>query len=484
MATAPLVQTTSGIVQGRWNGGAAVFLGVPYAAPPFGADRFGAPRPAERWDGVRPALDYGDTAPQPHRQFTLVPEPVTPGPNCLNLNVFTPDPSAAAGLPVLVWIHGGGFTAGSNASPWYRGERFAASGVVTVSINYRLGAEGFLVLPDAPHNRSVRDWVAALEWVRDNIGAFGGDPAQVTIAGQSAGGVACSTLLVTPSAKGLFRAAWCMSGARTPTTSVDDGAVLTKALAEAVGVEATKAGFASVDPEALMEAQDKAGAAAAKATRVEGRSGGLQLAFGPIVDGDVIPERGLKVDPDVAVVAGATANEFTANMRGLADSIDDERLARRMRRMGLDAAAVAAYRDHHPDAENWWLYGQAFSDSSFKAGALRLAERWSAGGGRSWLYDFEWRSTSSHDFGSVHCIDIPFAFDNLDADGVDFVTGPNPPQSLADDVHRAVLGLVRDTDPGWPRYETAERTAMVFDEPSKVVDDPWAFERRIWLAEA
>jgi para-nitrobenzyl esterase len=480
----PIVTTTAGAVEGRTDRGAAAFLGVPYAAPPFGPNRFQAPQPPEPWDGVRPALAYGHTAPQPHRQFTLVPEPVTPGPDCLNLNVFTPDPSPAAKLPVLVWIHGGGFTAGSNASPWYRGERFAAQGIVTVSINYRLGAEGFLVLPDAaeaPHNRAVRDWVAALEWVQANIAAFGGDPGQVTVAGQSAGGVACSTLLVTPAAKGLFRAAICMSGARLPSATPEQSAPLVQAMAEELGVAATFSALREVDPERLMEAQEPAAARASRATREEGRQAAVPLSFNPIVDGDVIPAKGLRVDPDVAVLAGATAEEVNSAMRGQRDAMDEARLERRLARLGLDADAIAAYRGRHPDAEPWWVYGQAYSDSSFKAGALRTVEGWAKGGGRAWLYDFEWRSAVPG-YGSVHCLDIPFAFDNLDASGVVEVTGEAPPQELADAMHGAFVRFVQDGDPGWPAYDLERRPAMVFDTTSKVVDDPWRFERETWVA--
>ena len=267
-----------------------MFLAIPYAASPFGPNRFQAPVRPGPWDGVRPALAYGHTAPQPHRQFTLVPEPVTPGPECLNLNVCTPAGAGPGdGLPVLFWIHGGGFTAGCNASTWYRGEPFAAHGVVTVSVNYRLGAEGFLVIDGAPTNRAVRDWLLALEWVRDNIEAFGGDPGKVTIAGQSAGGVACSTLLAVPSAAGLFRSAICMSGARPPATMASDAQELTRAIADRLGVAPTVEGLAAVDPEALVAAQAESD------------------SFGPVVDGGLIPERGLRVDPRVAVMAGATA---------------------------------------------------------------------------------------------------------------------------------------------------------------------------------
>src|SRR3954452_5464526 len=233
----PVVRLRAGRVQGTVHEGASVFLGIPYAQPPFNEQRFAAPAPPIPWDGVRPAAEFGPTAPQPDRQLTIIPEPVIPGDDCLNLNVFTPD-VGGGGLPVIVWIHGGGFTAGCNNSPWYRGERFARDGVVVVSINYRLGAEGFLVVPEAPANRGVLDWLAALEWVQEEIEAFGGDPAKVTIGGQSAGGMACGTLLASPAGRGLFRAAICMSGARVPTWPAADALALTEAVASSSGVTA------------------------------------------------------------------------------------------------------------------------------------------------------------------------------------------------------------------------------------------------------
>src|SRR5262245_37175945 len=174
----PIWPTKAGAVRGTWNEGAAVFLGIPFAAPPFGDRRFLAPEPPAPWNDVRDARSYRATAPQPHRQFTLVPEPVSDGDDCLTLNVFTPE-LGPAGLPVLMWIHGGGFVAGCNASPWYRGTRFARDGVVLVGINYRLGIDGFLAMAGAPPNRGVLDWLAALRWVHDNIEGFGGDPANV-----------------------------------------------------------------------------------------------------------------------------------------------------------------------------------------------------------------------------------------------------------------------------------------------------------------
>lgn len=445
-----------------------MFLAIPYAASPFGPNRFQAPVRPEPWEGIRPALAYGDTAPQPHRQFTLVPEPVTPGPDCLQLNVFTPaDAGPGAGLPVLFWIHGGGFTAGCNASTWYRGEPFASKGVVTVSINYRLGAEGFLVIDGAASNRAVRDWMAALAWVQENIAAFGGDPSKVTIAGQSAGGVACSTLLAVPSAKGLFRSAICMSGSRPPTTEAEDAAAMTATIAEQLGVAPTLEGLAAVDPERLVAAQHDA------------------MSFNPVIDGDVIPAGGLPVDASVRVMAGATAEEAVAAVAGLAEKLeDDERLGRHFgRRWQAGADVVAAYRSRYPQLANWQLFGQAISDVQFKAPSDRLVGAWARGGGEAWLYAFEWRSLLPA-YGSVHCLDLPFAFDNLRAAGAPEVTGEGAPQELADAMHGAFVGFISDGDPGWAAYDDERRAGMVFDATSEVVDDPYRFERETWVSAA
>jgi para-nitrobenzyl esterase len=320
----PVAATTTGRIRGTTEDGCVAFLGVPFARPPFGTRRFALPVPVPKWDGVRPATAYGPTAPQPDRPFTIIPEPVIAGDDCLNLNVFTPD-LGSVGLPVLVWIHGGGFTAGGNTSPWYRGHRFARDGIVVVSVNYRLGAEGFLAIPGAPTNRAVRDWLAALTWVQDNIASFGGDPDHVTIAGQSAGGVACATLLTTPAATGLFHAAICMSGAIPPKLTADAAGRLTEAIAAEVGVEPTVDALAAVDPARLVAAQEPAEKVLAQATPP------VDARFFPCIDDDLVP-----ADPygviarghaaDVPILVGATGEEADQIAGGQAGDIDDARL--------------------------------------------------------------------------------------------------------------------------------------------------------------
>ncbi|GAA2581856.1 carboxylesterase family protein [Microbacterium binotii] len=205
--TDPLATVSTGTLRGVRRPGSLAFLGIPFAAPPVDANRFAAPQPATPWDGVRDATAYGPTPQRGDTGITLIPEPSVPGDATLNVNVFTPDTDAAAPFPVLVWIHGGGYISGSPASPWYDGDTFAREGIVVVTLSYRLGFDGFGAIDGAVSNRGVRDWIAALEWVQQNIAAFGGDPARVTIGGQSAGGGAVLTLLGMPAAQHLFSAA-------------------------------------------------------------------------------------------------------------------------------------------------------------------------------------------------------------------------------------------------------------------------------------
>ena len=216
-----VVTTRQGQVRGQVTEGVAAFKGIPYAAPPFGPNRFQPPRPPESWDGVRDALAYGRVAPQPPYAppfDQLLGDQGHPGEDCLNLNVWTPD-ATGGGLPVMVWIHGGSFVRGSGALPTYDGTRFARDGVVCVTINYRLGADGFLYLGDGIANRGLLDQIAALEWVQENIRAFGGDPARVTIFGESAGAFSVATLLSMSRAEGMFQRAIAQSGAGHHTSS-------------------------------------------------------------------------------------------------------------------------------------------------------------------------------------------------------------------------------------------------------------------------
>jgi para-nitrobenzyl esterase len=484
-----VAQPPAGRLRGVRDGHALRFLGVPYAQSPQVTGRFAAPLPHPRWDGVRDAGQYGASSAQPERGVTVIPEPVIPGDNELNLNVFTPD-LGAVGLPVLVWIHGGGFAAGANSPPWYRGPGFARDGVVLVTINYRLGAPGFLQVPDAPVNRGLLDWVRALEWVHENIASFGGDPAKVTVAGQSAGGGACSALPGVPAAAGLFRSLICMSGGPAMLQTADGVQEVARQLTGQLGVPLTRDALEQLSPEVILAAQGAVMPPAGdphSAAAVRRALEGIKLAWAPWVDGDVLAD-----DPwasarsgrhaAIPLLAGGTASEVNLSWMSEGWVTPD------MVRSGLEKAGVAQpqldrYLEHLARLAPGEMVGQAVGDRTFRVEALELAAAKEAAGGAAYAYDFRWGSQADALRGrAIHSLEIPFVFDTLAEPGVTDVAGAAPPQQLARDMHAAWVRFVTDGDPGWGRYTPGSRPVMVFAGDSAVQADPLRLEREAWSA--
>jgi para-nitrobenzyl esterase len=471
-----VVETRAGAVRGRWRPGSAAFLGIPYAEPPFGDRRFLAPEPRAPWSGVRDALEHAAT---PQRralaEVTTIPEPSIPGEDILTVDVFTPDPSPGAGLPVLVYLHGGGYVAGSPASPWYDGRSFNRDGVVTVTVSYRLGFEGFGWLPDAPANRGVLDWLLALGWVRDSIDAFGGDPARVTVAGQSAGGGAVMTLLTNPRARGLFAAAASLSGVPADVP-LEEARRTTTELASRLGVRADRAGFASVPEESLIEAQGWRETDLEEPTTDDllalMRSLEGVLRLGPVIDGEVVPwtvEDGLRAGAggDVPLLAGATREEWSGLAVENRHLFEESDVASLLERLGLEPSAAERYAAALPGHHQAEVVGQYLSDRMFR----RRVVDWltlRTGAAPTWAYDFTWRSAVSGL--AEHCLDVPFVFDLLDDPDVTRVAGPNPPQHLADLVHSSFVRFVTDHDPGWPAHDSAQAVMVLDAEPHVVTD--------------
>src|SRR6266516_4675947 len=290
----PVVRLRDGRVRGRVEAGVATFLGIPYAAPPFGPNRMLPPQPVPAWAGERDATSFGPTVPKgdyPPQYVPLFPEEVIPGEDCLNLNVWTPD-AGADGLPVLVWIHGGSFMNGSGSVGAYDGAAFARDGVVCVTINYRLAAEGFLFLGDGIANLGLLDQLAALRWVQENIAAFGGDPGRVTVAGESAGAMSVTTLLAMPLAEGLFTQAIAQSGAAAHTLTQDEARMVGGYLADALGVPAEREAIKAVPLDKLVQAASDL-VAEVQTAPDPAKWGQLALSllpFAPAVDGTVVPQ--------------------------------------------------------------------------------------------------------------------------------------------------------------------------------------------------
>ena len=479
----PVVQTDRGPVRGTGSDTGLRFLGIPYAKAPVGALRFAAPEPAEPWTEPLDATAYGPTAQRrAFAEVTIIPEPTVPGAGILNLNVFTPAADPSAGLPVLVWIHGGGYVAGSSASPWYDGAAFNRDGVVLVSIGYRLGIEGFLHLEDAPDNRGVLDWIAALGWVRDNIAAFGGDPARVTVAGQSAGGGAVQTLLATPAAKGLFRAAISVSGAVMQPQDAAVGRAVAERFTARTGLPATAQALRDRSDEELLDFQG-----ALSAPGPDGPAPMLMLA--PFADGELVPEPVMDAltsgdaGGEIPLMLGFTEHEF--NALPFPDA-PEEALLGLLASLGLDPSASAGFLAAHPSLTTPQRMGQAITDATFRAPALAIAESRAARLRPTWLYEFTWTSQAPAFAGAAfHCLDLPFAFDLLSAEGATDATGANPPQALADAVHSAWVRFIHSLDPGadWPRYTAADRATRVWDTPPRTDPDHLAPVRAVWLRE-
>ncbi|MFD6109407.1 carboxylesterase/lipase family protein [Streptomyces yangpuensis] len=465
----PRARTGAGVVEGRTRAdGISVFLGIPYAAPPVGALRFAPPAPPAAWDGVREAVSFGPTAPKvpyPPAFAALLTDPVIPGDGCLNVNVWTPDPTPGAGLPVMVWIHGGAHTRGSSAVPVYDGAAFARDGVVLVSFNFRLGVLGYGLFPDAPANRGMLDQIAALEWVRDNVSAFGGDPARVTLFGESAGAISIGALLAAPRAAGLFHRAVLQSGAPEALPRPRVRAIVRR-MASLLKVEATAGAFTATSLPDLLAAQ----------AAVLRRSGPLLggPALGLVVDPDTLPVDpldALTADTDPAsdkipLLFGWTTEEYrlwlapTGGMR-LLDRMGPVAVALARARTGKDRAAVQALRDALPGAGPAELAGQLFTDRLLRDPLRRLAAARRTA--PSFLYEFAWCS-GVPGLGACHALELGFVFDTLSVPEAASLAGPAAPQALADEMHAAWVRFATTGSPGWAPWNG--------DGPPKVFGGP------------
>ncbi|WP_031002229.1 carboxylesterase/lipase family protein [Streptomyces sp. NRRL F-5727] len=476
-------RTRQGEVRGRTSpSGVTSFLGVPYAAPPFGALRFLAPAPPEPWTGVRDARVHGPTA--PHAPYAppfdaLVPDDVIPGEDCLNLNVWTPAPEAGAGLPVLVWLHGGAFGNGSGSVSAYDGSAFARDGVVCVTLNYRLGTDGFLRLPGRPDNRGLLDQIAALRWVQDNIASFGGDPRQVTVFGESAGAMSIGALLAMDAARGLFHRAILQSGACHHFLRPATAGLVTARLAERLGIEPTWEAFAGVPLRELLPAQAEL---RAEVTADPARWGEVALnlmPFEPVLPGLALP----RPDCGVDLLVGSNREEYRLFLvpTGRLGSVPLSALHAMTAAYGLDPAeALPVYRASRPAATPGELLDAVATDWFYRVPAIRLAEAVPG----SYLYEFAWRSPRFDGaLGACHSLELPFVFDRLHDPSSAPLLGADPPQALADAVHGAWVSFARTGDPGWPSYDPEwSRTTMTFGAAATPapVDDPRAEERLLW----
>ncbi|MFF8772151.1 carboxylesterase/lipase family protein [Kitasatospora sp. NPDC015120] len=466
----PVVHIGQRSVRGTAAEGVRIFRGIPYAATPKGADRFAAPRPAD-WEGEFDARAFGPTAPQLNpadipgmpELSGLLGSGWDRGEDYLNLNIWTPGNATGGGLPVMVFVHGGAFVGGSGRQASYGGTRFAQDGVVLVTVNYRLGIPGFLRLPGAPDNRGLLDQIAALQWVREHIAAFGGDPDNLTLFGESAGALSVGALLAAAPA-GLFRRAISQSGGASHALTPAQAERVTAVFAEKLGVPATVEAFSAIPDETLIEVAGGFVAPPIDLT-VDGVRDPLMgiSRLGPVIDGDLLT--GQPVDAvragaaaGVDVLAGSNRDEMNLPLIAFPAPEPTEPLVHAVAgTLHPDPAAlIDAYRAAGRGSTPLELLSAIGTDYLFAVPTVRLADAHAPHPGGTWRYEFTWSSPAyDSTLGACHGLEIPFVFDTVDRVDYGALEVPSQDESvreLAGRMHASWVAFARDGDPGWPRY--------------------------------
>ncbi|MGA7205517.1 MAG: carboxylesterase family protein [Specibacter sp.] len=481
--TAPLVTTSFGRVSGTARDGIERFLGIPYAAAPVGELRFALPSPCTPWDSERDSSSPGPTAPQNPYAGALariLPTVGIPGDEFLNLNICTPAGRGTELLPVMVWFHGGSLQHGSNALAGYDGGAFARDGIVFVAPNYRLGAEGLSVLDGAPLNLGLADQLAALRWVQAEISCFGGDPARVTVFGQSAGGNTVAALLAHPEASTLFSRAIIQSG---PLTALppDKAGKITALVAKDLGIPATRDAFVNASPADLLAAQGRVTAGSTPITGGAGHSLALDPSLVPANPQDAL-EAGAGVG--IPLLIGTTTDEARLWLvpSGLVMKLKWIHLAVARRKVGISAAAVKLFRRNRPDSLTGEVLGALATDKLLRVPMNQVADARLVHGASTHVYEFSWPSPVEY-LRAAHAVELGFVFDNLASPDSVGLAGSDAPQALATAMHRAWVDFAVSGDPGWQAW-TAERPVKTFDGVTNpVVFAPRDDERRAILGD-
>ncbi len=486
--SSPVIATRAGRVRGTREGGLHVFRGLRYGEDTRPV-RFRAPRPVQSWSGVVEATGFAPSCPQ--RGESDLPQ----GEDCLFLNVWTPAPDPRAKRPVMLYIHGGAYSSGSAVDPLVDGRHLAAHGdVVVVTVNHRLNAFGYLYLarldPRFADSGNVGqlDLILALQWVRDNIAAFGGDPARVMVFGQSGGGAKIATMMAMPAADGLFHAAATMSGQQVTVSGPLNASARTAAYLARLGLAPDRLdALLELPAERLVEALDA----------VDPILGG-GLYFGPVLDMTWLSRHPFYPDADprslaIPMVLGNTRDETRAffgpdhpKIVGLNWDNLAARLAPELRVDVLPEWVVAQFRGRYPQmSPTDVFYAATTAGRSWRGQVIEADERARAGAGATWVYQLDFASPVRPERGAAHMHDIPLVFGTLDAPGSFTGTG-EAAQRVSRQMMDAFVALAHNADPNhpglaaWPAYRVPERSTMIFDHNSRAESDPRRWERELF----
>lgn len=475
-----------GEIKGKIKNGIATFLGIPYAQNPFTPKlRFKAPKPYGNWQGVLDATALKPPLPQPGRGKMVK---LVGAPGDLTLNIWVPNDALKSNkkLPVMVWLPGGAFIREDAGEQVYNGTSFAKNGTIVITVNYRVGVDGFMHIKGAPDNRGIMDQILALQWVQKNIADFGGDPNKVTLFGQSAGAECVAILLGTDKAKGLFQQAIMQSPPMQYVTQ-DQAKRISNTFANKLGVQATIRNISQVPYEKLVSEVIDMG------DLLKNRSQWGMLSWGgtaflPVVDGNIIKESPMKdlvkfTDPSIAVIVGSTDQEARLYYvpGGAIDHISAAQRTQFLDDLSLQGNPLKVYAPAKSKESIGDSFVDILSDYTFRMPALHIAENLVKNGNKVWHYNFAWHSPAfGGKLGAAHFVDVPFTFNTIDSDEAKTFVGDEPPQQLAQVMHQNWVRFAKTGKVSWSEYELTHRATMKFDTESAQVDDPEHDVRMLW----